>query len=222
MAIAFGQRGKGSARRERIAHIADGTFDAAFLIAGAHLARPWSEVIMRAQLDQPGVKLDLIAAALQHGAFEIVIKNHSRLPGPILKRMHVAAEEILHGLIEEELQIQSSGIRQRHHEAGQGSLGAAHHHVPKVSPIDLRLLAGKRLELQERFAALRTQAGNGTPQLHYAAAVAAVANHLVDARGGQAWMLIESVANELDVGIDDGYSQRLGVLKAFALNRVEN
>jgi hypothetical protein len=32
------------------------------LIAGAHLSRPWSDVIMRAQLDQPGVKLDLSAA----------------------------------------------------------------------------------------------------------------------------------------------------------------
>jgi hypothetical protein len=177
-------------------------------------------VIVRAQLDQPGVKLDLIAAAFQHGAFEIVVKNHARLTGPALKRMHVAAQEILHGLIEEKLQIQSSGIRQCHHEAGQGSLGAAHHHMPKVSPIDLRLLAGKRLELQERFAALRTQAGNGTPQLHHAAAVAAVANHLVDARSAQARMLIESVANELDVGIDDRYSQRLGVREAFALNRM--
>ena len=94
--------------------------------------------------------------------------------------------------------------------------------MPKVSPIDLRLLAGKRLELQERFAALRTQAGNGTPQLHHAAAVAAVANHLVDARGAQARMLIESVANELHVGIDDGHSQRLGVGEAFALNRMAN
>ena len=136
--------------------------------------------------------------------------------------MHVAAQEILHGLIEEELQIQSSGIRQRHHEAGQSSLGAAHHHVPEVSPVDLRLLAGKRLELQERFAALRTQAGNGAPQLHYAAAVAAVANHLVNARGAKARMLIESVANELDVGIDDGCSQRLGAFEAFALNRIAN
>ena len=68
LAIAFGQRGEGSARPERIAHIADGSFHAPFLIAGAHLARPWREVIVRAQLDQPGVKLDLIAAALQHGA----------------------------------------------------------------------------------------------------------------------------------------------------------
>ena len=166
---------------------------------------------MRAQLDQPGVKLDLIAAALQHRALEIVVKNHARLPVPKLERMHVTAQEILHGLIEEELQIQRSRIRQRHYEAGQGSLGSAYHHVPKVSPVDLRLLAGKRMELQERFAALGTQAGNGTPQLHHAAAVAAVANHLVDARGAQARMLIEGVADELDVGIDDGCSHRLGV-----------
>ena len=136
--------------------------------------------------------------------------------------MHVAAQEVLHGLIEEELQKQSSGIRQRHHEAGQGSLGAAHHHVPEVSPIDLPLLARKRLELQEWFAALRTQTGNGTPQLHHAAAISAVANHLVDARGAQARMLIESLANELDVGIGDGCSQRLGASEAFALNRIAN
>ena len=105
MAIAFGQRGKGSARPERIANIADGSFHAAFLIAGAHLARPRGEVIMRAQLDQPGVKLDLVTAALQHRTLEIVVKNHARLPVPILKRMDVAAQEILHGLIEEEFQI---------------------------------------------------------------------------------------------------------------------
>ena len=139
LAIAFGQRGKSSACPERVANIADSAFHAAFLIAGAHLARPWSEVIMRAQLDQPRVKLDLIAAAFQHRALEIVVKNYARLPVPVGKSMHVAAQEILHGLIEEELQIQGSRIRQRHHEAGQGSLGAAHHYVPKVGPIDLRL-----------------------------------------------------------------------------------
>jgi hypothetical protein len=44
--------------------------------------------------------------------------------------------------------------------------------------------------MQEWFAELRTQAGNGAPQLHHATAVAAVANHLVDARGAQARMSI--------------------------------
>jgi hypothetical protein len=69
---------------------------------------------------------------------------------------------------------------------------------------------------------LWAQAGNGAPQLHDAAAVAAVANHLVDARSAQARMLVEGVADKLDVGIDDGCSQRLGASEAFALNRVAN
>jgi len=111
LAIAFGQRGETSACPERVAHIAGGAFHAAFLIAGAHLAGSWGEVIMRAQFDQPGMKLDLIAATLQYGALEIVAKNYAWLAVPILECMHVAAQEILHGLIEEELQVQSSGIR---------------------------------------------------------------------------------------------------------------
>lgn len=65
LAIAFGERGEMPARKERIAHIANGSFHTPFLIAPAHLARLWSEVIMGAQLDQPGVEEDVIAAALQ-------------------------------------------------------------------------------------------------------------------------------------------------------------
>jgi hypothetical protein len=167
---------------------ADGGDDASVvtdLIAGAHLARSRSEVIVRTQLDQPGMKLDLIAAALQHRTLEIVVKDHARLPGPVLKSMHVDAQEVFHGLIEEELQIQSSRIRQRHHEAGQSSLGPSHHHRPKVSPVDLPLLTGKRLELQKRFAAVWPQTGDGAPQLHHAASIAAVANYLVKARSAQ-------------------------------------
>ena len=214
--VAFGQCGEGAARPEGIAHIADGAFHASFLIARAHLAGPWREVIVRAEFDQARVKQDLIAATFQHGAFEIVVKNHSRLPGPGLKGMNVAAQEVLHGLIEEELQIQCPRIGQRDHEAGQSAPGTAHHHVAEVRPIDLRLLAGKSLQLQERLAALRTQAGHGAPQLHDAAAVSAIANHLVDARGAQTGMLFQGLAEELDVGIDDGGTQWLGAVEAFA------
>ena len=126
--------------------------------------------------------------------------------------MHVAAQEVLHRLIEEELQIQRSRIGQRHHEAGQGALGAAHHHVAEVRPIDLCLLAGKGLESQEWLADLRTQAGHGAPQLHDAAGVAAIANHLVDARGAQPRMLLQSLADEREVGIDDGRTAAACVL----------
>ena len=48
LAIAFGQCGERAAGKERIAHIADGSFHASFLIASAYLARLWSKVIMGA------------------------------------------------------------------------------------------------------------------------------------------------------------------------------
>lgn len=39
--------------------------------------------------------------------------------------MDVTAQEVLHGLIEKELQIQRARMRQRHHEAGQRAAGAS-------------------------------------------------------------------------------------------------
>jgi hypothetical protein len=111
LTIAFGQRGEGAARPERIAHIADGALHTPFLIARAHLAEPRSEVIVRAQLDELRVKQNLIAAPFEHGAFQVVVKDRARLPGPGCKRVDVAAQEVLHGLIEKELQIQGARIR---------------------------------------------------------------------------------------------------------------
>ena len=98
--------------------------------------------------------MDLVAAALQHRTFEIVVENHARLAGPVLEGMHMAAQEVLHRLIEEELQIQRARIGQRHHETGQRAFGAAHRHVAEVGPVDLRLLARKGVQTQERFACL--------------------------------------------------------------------
>jgi hypothetical protein len=48
---------------------------------------------MRTQLQQPGMKQNLIAASLQHGTFEIVVENHARLARPGLKCMHMTAKK---------------------------------------------------------------------------------------------------------------------------------
>src|ERR1035438_9684229 len=91
--------------------------------------------------------------------------------------------------------------------------------MTEVRPIDLGLLAWKHLQLQERFALLRTQAGHRAAQLHDTAAVAAVPNHLENARGAQPRMLVESLANEPHVRIDDGRTQRRCAVEALALDR---
>src|SRR5271166_716666 len=166
------------------------------------------------------MKQDPIAAAFQHGALQVVVEDHARLAGPSFERMHVSAQKALHRLIEEELQIQGPRIGKRHDEAGQGALGAAHHYVAEVCPIHLRLLPWKRVQLQKRLADLRTQAPNGAAQLHDAAGVTAIANHCVEARGTQARMPFQRVANELDVRIDDGRPKRLHTFEPLALDGV--
>jgi len=49
------------------------------------------------------VKVDLIATPFQYGTAEIVIENDTRLARPSLKSVNMAAQEVLHGLVEEKL-----------------------------------------------------------------------------------------------------------------------
>jgi chaperone required for assembly of F1-ATPase len=88
------------------------------LIAGAHLTGLCREVVVSAKFDQTRIEKNVGAAPFQHGGLEIVVENGAGLAVPCLKSMHVAAQEVLRRLIEEELQIQSAGIRQRDDEAG--------------------------------------------------------------------------------------------------------
>jgi hypothetical protein len=92
-------------------------------------------VIVATQLKQPGMEQNLIAAPLQHGALEVVVKNHSRLARPCLKRMHMPAQEVFQGLIEKELQIQGARIRIRvMNESGRGPrLSSAICNAPSAS-----------------------------------------------------------------------------------------
>ncbi len=106
--IAFGQRAEGTARPERIADVTNGALHATFLISGADLAGPRNEVVVGAQLHQSRMEVNLSAAALQNDTAEIVVEHHAGLAGPCLKSVDVTAQEVLHRLIEEELQIQRS------------------------------------------------------------------------------------------------------------------
>lgn len=203
--------GEGPAGPEGIAHIADGSFHAPFLIAGAHLAGLGREVVMGGQFDQTGVEENVAATPLQHGRLEIVVKNHAWLAVPGLKGMHMTAQEVLRRLIEKELQIQGARKRQGHDEAGQSAAGPAHHHVAEMSPIHLRLLAGKGFQTQERLADLGAQAGHGAPQLDHAAGVTTVANHVVNAGRAQPRMLIQGLPDECQIRVGQRSPQGLRV-----------
>jgi hypothetical protein len=145
LVIAFGQGGESPAGPEGVPHVADGSFHAPFLIAGTHLAGPGLEVVVGTQFEQTRVEEDLAAAPLQHGRLEIVVKNHAWLTVPLLKGVHMTAQEVLRGLIEEELQVQATRMRQRHREAGQRPAGASHPDMTEAGPISLCLLVMERV-----------------------------------------------------------------------------
>src|ERR1039457_2073715 len=114
-------------------------------------------MVVGTQLQQSRVEMNLVAPALQNGAAEIVIENHAGLAGPVLKSMDMAAQEVLHGLIEEELQVQRPRVGQGDHEARQCAAGAADRDLAEVGPIGLRLFGRESMQAQERFAHRWTQ-----------------------------------------------------------------
>jgi hypothetical protein len=108
LSIAFRQRSEGPAGPEGMAPIANGSFHAPFLIAGAHLAGPSREVVVGGQFDQTGVEQNFGPSPLQYGGLEVVVQNGPRLAVPGLESMHMTTQEVLRRLIEEELQIQGA------------------------------------------------------------------------------------------------------------------
>ena len=181
---------KVAAGPEGIADVANGAFDAAFLIACADLARARLKVIVAAAGEDAWMKANVTAATFEHDAAEVVVKDRARLAAEEGEGAHMAAQEAFHRLIEEKLQIQSPGIGQRHDEAGERSFCASHLDLAEVSPVCLRLLAGKGMQAEEGFANMGAQSRHGAPQLHDAARVTTRPR----SSGGCVWPVAADVA----------------------------
>jgi hypothetical protein len=199
--IALFQGGEGTARPKRVTHIANGPFHPAFLVSGTYLAGTSCEVVVSAEFHQTRVKVDLIATPFQYGTAEIVIENDARLARPSLKGVDMAAQEVLHSLIEEKLQVQRTRVGQGDDKARQAPAGTSDCNFAEVRPIGLRLFGRKGMQAQEWFRSSRPQVGHDALQLADAALVAALADHLVDTCGPQSGMLVQSQPNEVQVGI---------------------
>ena len=222
LAIALFQRGEAASSPEGFAHVTNSPFHAALLVSGAHLARTCRAVIVSAQLHQTGMEVDLIATSLKYGTAQIIVQNDSRYPRPSLEGVDMAAQEVLHGLVEEKLQIQRSRVGQGDDKAGQTSAGASDPDFAKVRPVDLRLIALKHVKAQERLYSPGTQIGNDAAQLNHAALIPTVSNHLVDARGAKLWILFQSLADEGQIRIGQAAAQRLSTIEAVRFNRMAN
>jgi hypothetical protein len=146
---------------------------------------------------------DVVADALEDDALEVVVEEIPRYPAEGGEGLDVAPDEALQRLVEREAGEDGAAVRQHHHEAGQGPLGVADGDLAEVAPVDLGLLAGERLEAEVGLGSRRRSYGpHVVPDLARRPGVAALAHHLVKARG-------ERLRQELEL-----LQQRIFIAKA--------
>src|SRR5215471_1167852 len=105
LAIQLLQSGERAAGPERFAYIENRSFHSPLLISCLYLTGTRSKVIMRAQVQQSRVKVNLVATTFQHGTAEVVVQKDTRFAGPSLKCVDMATQKVFHTLIEKEFQI---------------------------------------------------------------------------------------------------------------------
>src|ERR1700730_2000969 len=114
----------------------------------------------------------------------------------------MTAKKTLGRLIEVEASEESARPRENHEKAGEATLGAADRDRSEGSPIDLRLLPWKDRETEEGFVSRGTSTRDEAPNGKYRTIVSAIAQHLMESRRAEAWMLLESGADEVTIRIE--------------------
>ena len=115
--------GEGTGSEETGADVLDGTLHASFFIPAGGAAREGGEVIVGREFQEAGVEKNGVAAAFQdHAAYIVGLQAPGRST-PVVKGMHVAEEEILQALVEEEFQPQGTAGGEGEDEAGQTPAG---------------------------------------------------------------------------------------------------
>ena len=200
----------------RMAYVLNSSFDASLLISASHRAKPRLEVVVGRQLMEARVELDGIALSGQHCRSQVLVQQD---PGhaQVLEGVHVGGQEARQGLVEEELQVQSTRVRQDHHEAREPSLGPPDPDLAEVSPVHLPLLARQHRQPQEGLACRESQSLDRPADRPDAADETAFAEHLVDPCRSQGRVPLERHLDEADVRIRQARPQVLGFVEPVRL-----
>jgi len=197
------EAGEAAGGEERVADIADGTLDAAFLVAARHRHRARLIAAVPGKAQQGGMEADRVAAPFQRRALEGVMQQGARNPAPRGKGSHVAAQEVLHPGVREEAQEDLARVAEHHDERHQRAAGPADGEVAEVPPVHLRLFPRQATQAQVGLGfGPRPVAGDQVTEVIGAAVVAALAHHRIQAAGGQGREGFERLADERQIGVD--------------------
>ncbi len=198
--------------KERGTEIADGTLDAPLLVTPTDRCRTRLETVVGGEREHRRMEADRIAAALEHRGFQIVVEADFRHTSKEGICAYVPLEEAREALVEEEAHEDHPRVAEHHDEGGQPPLAAFDRPCPEAAPVDLRLLARQRPQLEVGLGcAPWAQQGHSVPEVVLASPIASSAHHPVQHTRRQLGVSLEGVAYERDEAVDDRPS-------AFSLN----
>ena len=140
--------GEGAGGKEVLADVANRSLHAPLLVAARHGHGTRLKAVVAGKGQILGVEANGVAYTLQHGALEVVAQDDAWHTTPGFKGQEVAAKKAVHARGQTEVQEDAPRVRQRHHKAHQGSLGAAYAQMAKVRRVHLGLLGGKGVQAQ--------------------------------------------------------------------------
>ena len=142
LAVEVSEIGEVTGVEEGVAHVLDSSFDSSLLIAASRAARSRLKVIMSAEFEQARVEVNSVSIALEDHRLKIIEKDSSWDPAPVSESMDMAEKEVLQGLVEEELEVESSRVGKSENKGGETPRGFSYLDLAEVCPVCLCLLAG--------------------------------------------------------------------------------
>ena len=204
LGVALGNAGDGAAGEEAVAQVADGALNLALVFRARDRAKAWLDAHVPAQLEEHWVEAHRVAAPLEHDDLGVVEEPLARDPAESSRGAHERPSERMHGEVEDELAPQRPRVREHEHKEPQRSLAAGHGDLANVRPVDLRLFAGERLGAEVYLAArLRPDRGHILAQRADSAGVAALGDHVMQARGAQSRVAGQRFGDEGEVRVDE-------------------
>ena len=157
------------------------------------------------------MKLHGGAAAVEHGAAQVVVHEVAGGASQRLEGVDVSSEEALQRLVVGEQRGQRPRVAEDHDESGDRACALPDADLAEGAPVDLRGLAGQGDDAAvDGTVGLGPQAPREAADLDDRARIAALADHLVDPRGAQIRILRQGVPDERQIRVEDAGPTQAG------------
>ena len=157
------------------------------------------------------MKLHGGAAAVEHGAAQVVVHEVAGGASQRLEGVDVPPQEALQRLVEGEQRGKGPRVAEDHDESGDRACALSDADLAERAPVNLCGLAGQGDHpAVDGAVGLGPQAPHEAADLDDRARIAALADHLVDPRGAQIRILRQGVTDERQIRVEDAGPTQAG------------